>query len=382
MPQLKRRVGAKGKDAWFIRAFVENRDIKIHLGTCSEKNANQAFRHVCSLIEANKLGDSPGLEARKWVRSLSSDSTLSKSLLKLGLIDASDASQRIRPELRLLGPFLQDFIDSYEGSERTKKNYTQTKQWLLLRFDEDKPLAEITEEDLHRWCRYLKQEGLKRSNREKHIQRCRTLFLAAVRSRILSESPARSIKVERTHSRPVDSKSFFVSREIFDSVIAGGLPLRYQVAFALMRWQGFRRHETLLLRWPDIDFDKKSINVQSHKTPRVCPLFPEVVPFLVRAKEELHAAGDYVIPWPADDREKADSLTPLLKKAIGKAIGKENIWPDICQTLRRNRRTELEREFPSYLLDRWIGHDYATARDHYLQVLDDDWQRAVTETRN
>ena len=42
------------------------------------------------------------------------------------------------------------------------------------------------------------------------------------------------------------------------------------------------------------------------------------------------------------------------------------------------RQTELEEQFPSPVVCRWIGNSQQVAQKHYLQVTDDHYQRAVT----
>ena len=43
--------------------------------------------------------------------------------------------------------------------------------------------------------------------------------------------------------------------------------------------------------------------------------------------------------------------------------------------------TELRREFPDYVEAAWIGHSVKIANKHYVQVIDDDFTRAVGELK-
>lgn len=54
-------------------------------------------------------------------------------------------------------------------------------------------------------------------------------------------------------------------------------------------------------------------------------------------------------------------------------------WLKPFVNLRSSRRTELQEEFPSHVVDAWLGHSTAVAEKHYLQVTDDHWQRAGGE---
>ena len=56
-------------------------------------------------------------------------------------------------------------------------------------------------------------------------------------------------------------------------------------------------------------------------------------------------------------------------------------WPKLFQNLRTSCSTELRREFPDYVEATWIGHSVKIANKHYVQVIDDDFTRAVGETK-
>lgn len=48
-----------------------------------------------------------------------------------------------------------------------------------------------------------------------------------------------------------------------------------------------------------------------------------------------------------------------------------------CQQLRSTRRTELERLFPSHVVNEWMCHSSAVAERHYLQITAEDLERAA-----
>lgn len=72
---------------------------------------------------------------------------------------------------------------------------------------------------------------------------------------------------------------------------------------------------------------------------------------------------------------KGSNLTPHLRRIIKRAGLIP--WPRTWHTLRASRRTELASNFPFHTVCSWIGNTKAIAVDHYLQVTDADWQRAV-----
>ena len=52
-------------------------------------------------------------------------------------------------------------------------------------------------------------------------------------------------------------------------------------------------------------------------------------------------------------------------------------WPKTFHNCRATRRTELQGEFKTHVVNAWIGHGSAVAEKHYLQVTDDDFDFAA-----
>ena len=45
--------------------------------------------------------------------------------------------------------------------------------------------------------------------------------------------------------------------------------------------------------------------------------------------------------------------------------------------MRASRSTEVYAEYGAFLESKWIGHSHKIARDHYLQVREEDFARAT-----
>ena len=52
-------------------------------------------------------------------------------------------------------------------------------------------------------------------------------------------------------------------------------------------------------------------------------------------------------------------------------------WPKLFQNLRSTRETELAEDWPEHKVCQWIGNSKTVAREHYLQVTDEDFKRAA-----
>ena len=52
-------------------------------------------------------------------------------------------------------------------------------------------------------------------------------------------------------------------------------------------------------------------------------------------------------------------------------------WPKLFQNLRSTRETELTERWPEHVVCAWIGNSKAVAREHYLQVTEEHFERAA-----
>ena len=84
-------------------------------------------------------------------------------------------------------------------------------------------------------------------------------------------------------------------------------------------------------------------------------------------------SAEWVIPMLAGQPSK--NLGTTFKKIIRHA-GVE-VWPKPFQNLRSSRQTELEQDYPTYVVCRWLGNTPSVALKHYLTVTNDHYQKAV-----
>lgn len=148
----------------------------------------------------------------------------------------------------------------------------------------------------------------------------------------------------------------------------------------LARYGGLRfPSEIALLRWSDIHWDAERITVTSPKTQRygkatrVVPLFPELRSFLDEAYFRDDGYKTWVVPMLAGNADK--NLGTTFRKIIRRA-GVET-WPKPFQNCRSSRQTELEQEFPTYVVCAWMGNTPTVAHKHYLTVTDEHFATAA-----
>jgi hypothetical protein len=113
--------------------------------------------------------------------------------------------------------------------------------------------------------------------------------------------------------------------------------------------------------------------VDSPKTGvRWVPLFPELRRYFTEAFELAEPGAVRVI---ARYRDANSNLRTQLMRIIRRA-GFEP-WPNLFHNLRASRETELTADFPIHVVCEWIGNSALIAQKHYLQVMEEDFQRAA-----
>ena len=133
----------------------------------------------------------------------------------------------------------------------------------------------------------------------------------------------------------------------------------WRLLIALWRFAGLRgSSEPLLLKWSDISFEKKEINVHAKKTERyggvkavrTIPLFPELIKPILAARREAHENDVYVITKHAPrylknvaDRSKLGRIKANFGVVFGKIVRRAGIktWSKVVNNIRASWITDL-----------------------------------------
>jgi integrase len=145
----------------------------------------------------------------------------------------------------------------------------------------------------------------------------------------------------------------------------------------LARFGGLRcPSDVLALRWEWVDLPGHRMQVFAPKTNsfRAVPIFPELLPYLADAFDR----AEFVVNRGSDIGDRA--LYSGFKKRLKRAgVTRVTPWPKLFQNLRSTRETELVEKFPVHVVAGWLGNTPSVATQHYLQVTDDHFRRAIGE---
>ena len=362
--------------------FVDPHDGRrrtLRLGHASRDQAATVKAMIGRLVTSKATG-TPDAVAAAWLAGLA-DTGYAK-LVKVGLAEPRTATEP-EPAAPLapavcLGTFLDMWMDDRDDLKAgSLLVYGHTKRNLIEFFGRDKRLEDINGYDGEQWQRYLAREGLSRATIRKRTTNAKAFFAAAVKKRIIPANPLAGLKSSSVTNK---SREYFLSREDTQKVLDACPDTQWRATFALCRFGGLRNpSEVQALRWQDVNWERGRMLVHSPKTEhhagkesRMVPIFPELRPYLLAAFEEAEPGAEYVI---TRYRQANCNLRTQLHRIIRNAGLIP--WPRTFQNLRSTRETELAKIYPLHVAAAWIGNTPQVARDHYLQVLDSDFEQAA-----
>ena len=350
---------------------LSGRRSAIHVGKISMASAREIACHVDHLVICLRSGTDCRRSTRDWLERIRNDwPDLANRLATLGLV-----VRKVRQD-----PIFTDFVNNLISSRsdvkpNTLKTWRQTAEKVRLFFG-DRRIGSLTAKDGADFLRWLNTPadcggaGHTSSTPSKHLTIAKGFLNEAVDAEILAGNPFQKIKGDRSVDK---RRRRFITAEQIESVIKLTDDAELRAIIALARFGGLRTpSEPFALEWGHIDWDRLRIVVPAVKTKqRELPLFPELVPYLKALQEG--AEDSFLFPRL---RRFSDAN---LRKQMGKLIRLSGmaVWQKLFQNIRSSRQTELEERFPRKTVCAWMGNSETVADQHYLQVLDEHFDRAV-----
>ena len=342
----------------------------IRLGNASQRQA-EAFKVKVEDLIGRRYAGGMDDDTARWLADLPED--IYAKLVAVGLVDAREAK-----ESASLGPFIDSYIESrVDLKARTRTMMQQTRRALVAYFGEQKPLADIHEGDAELWRLDLIGKGLAGATVAKRCGHAKQFFARALRQRLIDSNPFAPLP---SASKPNPARMVFISHADIEKVIDACPDTQWKLIFALARYGGLRcPSEVLSLQWQDINWEQSRMLIRSPKTERhaggesrLAPIFPELRPILMDAFEEAEPGTKHVV---TRYRTQSTNLRTQAHRIIKRAGLKP--WTRTFQNLRSSRETELTERFPLHVVTQWIGNSQLIAAKHYLQVRDEDFEKAI-----
>lgn len=326
--------------------------------------AEDVRRVVDRCVVALETGASLDRQSIAWLNSAPVD-----------LRDRFDSAGLVKSSRRMT---LKELYDAYYRSEERswKENTYRNKQQTTRRFfevvDERTAVDKFDRSEARAFVSTIESRYCE-ATRAGIIKDAKRVFNWAVERQIIEQSPFAGIAKGTFKNK---SREFFITREDYNKMLEVATP-EQRALLALYRIGGLRKNEALAVEWNDIDWLRGRLLVRSPKTERyegrgtrVIPLFPELREQLETLWASLpEGSPAYVIS------HNRTTITKQIERIVFYA-GLTR-WSRLIQNMRSSRAIEVYNEFGDLAESEWIGHSQKTARDHYLRLLESDYERAT-----
>ena len=371
----------------------------VRLSDVTKTFADRFHTAVERLNDARRTGGSIDNHVADFVRELGDVyyAKLAKVDLvapRMAPIETDDVGEpEVVEPLATLGPYLTAYLETRTDLKpSTLLIYRQVEQNLRAYFTPAVPIESITEGHVVDFGRWLDSQGYSRTTIDRRLSFCRTIFSHAVLHRLLPANPFDGFRKQLRGlvSRNNRKRMQLIPRDHIARVLEQCPDAEWRCLVALSRFAGLRvPSEALSLRWSDVDWHQNVIRIPCPKLEHIeghedreIPIFAELRPHLEECFESAEPGADYVITRnrPPVLKSGAGWANANLRTRLEKIIKRAGLkpWPRLWHNMRASCQTELSDVFPAHVVCRWIGNSEDVAREHYLQVTPEHFQRAVT----
>ncbi len=369
MACLQKRIRKNGDVAWSIQFRLNTQKKSLYLSPrYPEKEAKKILGVVEETAAAIETGASLNPRTYAWLLNMTPD-----------LRSRFEAAGLIEPEKRLT---LKQLFDQYEREEveemkpTTARNKRQAARTFLSFADEKTNVCDFTHANALEFASFLAKTRSE-ATKAGYIRDVRRVFNWAKERDLIEESPFDHVARGSFKNK---SRERFVTRKEYEAMLDAAPNQEARVLLALYRIGGLRYGEAHLVTWNDVDFDRKRLLVHSPKTERIKGRDTRLIPLFPELRQELEELRKSVADNDLDQfviQTHRTTARKVVKSAVVKA-GLEP-WARLIQNLRSSRAIEIYQEFGVIAESEWVGHSEKTAVDHYLHLLESDYERATQE---
>lgn len=272
--------------------------------------------------------------------------------------------------------YAQDWLDSLQIVESTRKNYRSTLQNYWVPYLAAKPLDKITPVILRKVVNDIQWTSPVR--RKDAIRLMTTIFTQAVRDELIHRNPASSIPPTRVTKREIDpfarAEADLIIAKLYE--LTSGLQQIYAIFFEFSFYTGMRPGEAMALRWEEIDMRKKTAKVcririygkiqerTKTKRSREVLLNDRAIKALEKARPLTAARSDYVFA-PEGSGDKSELY-------IRSETGPKRYWLSALRKLgiRHRRMYDTRHTYATMCLMSGMNPAFIAAQlGHSVQVL-------------
>jgi len=321
--------------------------------------------NLLELARRKSNGLDAGNELMAWLKKI--DIKLHKKLVRIKLL------KDVKPPLTLEA-LVADFLNAKKSwAKSTRVTVDVCVKRILAILSSKKQLVSFTQGDADNFEDALKISYPNISTRSKTISIAKQIFKHATRNNLINFDPFSHLKKS---SMVNSSRSFYVPANTI-LLILGHIPNNnsdLKTILILTRFAGCRcPSEVLDLKWSDIDFANKKLNLPSPKTKhcgkalRIVPLFPELFQHLQSLYQARGTNSEFLLQNRNAHKNWRTCFAKLLKKL------KIAIWPRLFQNLRASMENDLlNNGVPLHVAAKILGHSVKVQAEHYINVTESE----------
>ena len=355
------------RNGWRVQVVVRGVRRKLWLGAVTKSAAKDIGQHLDRLKHAAETATAPPADSMRWA--IACSARIRGQLSQWGLVSIGSGAELPRN----LHDYAQHYAQQLGGAASTQKRWANVRSHLKKQFHPGVNLVTVTPGDADTVSRALRSQ-FSSTHAGKLLGDFKQIFDSAVKHQLISSNPFDRIDTRGRHDT---QRERYISPADAQKLLNAADPY-HAALIALARFAGLRvPSEPLALQWSDIDWAGQKMTISSPKTgSRIIPLFPIVHKYLQPLFEN-----------PATDRRfvfhrARGSAATTWRDGLIATIHRASItpWPKLWQNLRASCRSDLEHDFPDFVINAWLGHSSRTAAKHYHRIHDGHFAQACGVT--
>lgn len=363
---IVKEIKRKTRTAYQIEYREGGKRKYLSLGSVYNKRAAQEIAgYVEKIMTARLTGTPVDIRTSSWLSSIPQD--LQERLSRNGLVELKKT------------PTLEELFDEYWEAEyyelkRTTQSSKRQSRRRFFEFANKNALCDtFTKRDAVEFVRFLDNQ-VGEATRAGTIRDVRRVFNFGVEAELIETNPFSGIKRGSFKNK---SREYYVPMTDFEKMIDACPSPMWRSVLALYRIGGLRYSEALLVQWRDVDFVGRRLLVHSPKTARIKGRESRVIPLFPRLREILEELWE-TVPENGSPYVISENRTTI-RKHVDRIVfyAGLNRWERLIQNLRSSCAIDVQKKFGELAESEWIGHSPQTAKDHYLHVLDADFEEAT-----
>lgn len=365
---IVKEIKRKTRTAYQIEYREGGKRKYLSLGSLYNKRAAQEIAvYVEKIVTARLTGTPVDIRTSSWLSTIPED--LQERLSRNGLVELKKV------------PTLEELFDAYWESEyydlkRTTQSSKRQSRRRFFDFANKNALCDtFTKRDAVEFVRFLDNQ-VGEATRAGTIRDVRRVFNFGVESELIDSNPFLGVKRGSFKNK---SREYYVPMTDFEKMIDACPTRMWRAVLALYRIGGLRYSEALLVQWRDVDFVGRRLLVHSPKTARIKGRESRVIPLFPRLRELLEELWE-TVPENGSPYVISENRTTI-RKHVDRIVFDAglNRWERLIQNLRSSCAIDVQKKFGELAESEWIGHSPQTAKDHYLHVLDTDFEEATRD---